>query len=561
MASNLCAILRQAELLTREQEQSLSAFASHHQVSMLEALMALDVFSAQQLCSHLKQLFHLEVVELQQVPIAELCSSLGLKELVMRYQCLPVSHNHTKLVLAAADPCCGEAESEFGFATGLKVEWVLANYAEIKTMTRHLFGQVLESPSASSSQINHKALTEMVELTKQEQDASDDTQLDSSPISQYINQVLLDAVAKQASDIHFEPYENTYRIRLRCDGILTEVQQPSVQLSQRLSARLKAMAQLNIAERRLPQDGRLKLRLSESLSIDLRISSLPTLWGEKIVLRLLDNRTTSLDINKLGYTQDQKQRYLAALAKPQGLILMTGPTGSGKSVSMYTGLKHLNTSMVNISTAEDPVEIRLEGINQVQVRPKIGFDFAEALRAFLRQDPDIIMVGEIRDLETAEIAIKAAHTGHLVLSTLHTNSAAETLTRLSNMGVNAANLASSLSLLIAQRLARRLCQHCKLPQSTNPNLKAVGITEVEGIYQANHQGCSECIHGYRGRVGIYEVMSFSASLAEALLKGASSIELESIAISEGMMPLKQAGIDKLRQGLTSFEELQRVLFL
>ena len=339
---------------------------------------------------------------------------------------------------------------------------------------------------------------------------------------------------------------------------MVETQQPASHLSRRLSARLKILAKLDISERRLPQDGRIKLRLNQDNALDLRVSSLPTLWGEKIVLRLLDSSAANLDIDTLGYNSEQKQLYLNALKKPQGMILMTGPTGSGKTVSLYTGLRILNTSEVNISTAEDPVEINLSGINQVQVKPKIGFGFAEALRSFLRQDPDVVMVGEIRDLETAEIAVKAAQTGHLVLSTLHTNSAAETVVRLTNMGIEAFNLASSLSLIIAQRLARRLCEHCRQPDTNTP--LHLEISAEDRIYRANPKGCSECTGGYSGRVGIYEVMEFNSDLSEALIKGASINQIEQLAQKNGMQNLHNSGIEKLKQGITSYRELQRVLY-
>lgn len=340
-----------------------------------------------------------------------------------------------------------------------------------------------------------------------ELDEATDLSQDSAPVTRYINQVLMDALRRKASDIHFEPYETSYRIRFRCDGILHQHLTPPASLSRRLSTRLKVMSKLNIAERRQPQDGRIKLKLSESLAIDLRVSTLPTLWGEKVVLRILDSSSASLNIDILGYSDAQKQAYLTALQRPQGMILMTGPTGSGKTVSLYTGLSILNTDERNISTAEDPVEINLQGINQVQINNQAGLGFAEALRSFLRQDPDVVMVGEIRDLETAEIAVKAAQTGHLVLSTLHTNSAAETITRLTNMGVEDFNLASSLSLIIAQRLARRLCSHCKQPHLLDDlTCERLKLPLNTSVYQAHKEGCDDCNKGYVGRVGIYEVM-------------------------------------------------------
>lgn len=365
---------------------------------------------------------------------------------------------------------------------------------------------------------------------------------------------------KGASDIHFEPYEKTYRIRLRCDGILHQHATPPANLSRRLSTRLKVMSKLNIAERRQPQDGRIKLKISPTLAIDLRVSTLPTLWGEKVVLRILDSSSANLDIDILGYNAQQKAAYLSALSQPQGMILMTGPTGSGKTVSLYTGLKILNTDERNISTAEDPVEINLPGINQVQINTAVGLGFAEALRSFLRQDPDVVMVGEIRDIETGNIAVKAAQTGHLVLSTLHTNSAAETITRLTNMGIEDFNLASSLSLIIAQRLGRRLCKHCKRVDELDDFVREkLNIPAFQVIYKASERGCDECNKGYLGRVGIYEVMPFSRELAQALMAGATTLELETIACQQGMMTLQQAGVEKLCEGVTSLSELQRVL--
>ncbi len=374
--------------------------------------------------------------------------------------------------------------------------------------------------------------------------------------------MLLDAVRRKASDIHFEPYEHNYRIRFRCDGILHQHLTPPASLSRRLSTRLKVMSKLNIAERRQPQDGRIKLKLSDTLAIDLRVSTLPTLWGEKVVLRILDSSSANLDINILGYNDKQKSDYLTALERPQGMILITGPTGSGKTVSLYTGLNILNTDERNISTAEDPVEINLPGINQVQINQQVGLSFADALRSFLRQDPDIVMVGEIRDLETASIAVKAAQTGHLVLSTLHTNSAAETITRLTNMGVEDFNLASSLSLIIAQRLARRLCKSCKHPHPLDEiTCQRLNVPLNTTVYQANNAGCDDCNKGYAGRVGIYEVMVFSREIAEALMANATALQLEDIAVKQGMQRLKDSGVEKLLEGVTSQSELQRVLQL
>ncbi|MFZ3420567.1 type IV-A pilus assembly ATPase PilB [Vibrio harveyi] len=560
MLSNLSTVLRQAGILTFSQEESLLEQAKASGISMPEALLSSGFFQSHELTEHLSSIFGLSCTSLSQYEYSSLCQKLGLRDLITRHNALPLNRTSSTLILAVADPTNLQAEDDFRFATGLQVELVLADFKELTAAIRRLYGRALGQEKPGLKEINQDELAGLVDIGEDEIENIEDLSQDESPVSRYINQILLDAVRKGASDIHFEPYENMYRVRLRCDGILIEIQQPPSHLSRRLSARIKILSKLDIAERRLPQDGRIKLKLNQDTAIDMRVSTLPTLFGEKIVLRLLDSSSAALDINKLGYSDHQKQLYLEALRRPQGMILMTGPTGSGKTVSLYTGLSILNKTEINISTAEDPVEINLPGINQVQVQPKIGFGFAEALRSFLRQDPDVVMVGEIRDLDTAEIAIKASQTGHLVLSTLHTNSAAETVIRLSNMGVESFNLASSLSLIIAQRLARKLCPHCRLPQEPNSQLQHIGITSTEDIFQANPDGCNECTQGYSGRTGIYEVMKFDESLSNALIKGASVHELEKLAIANGMQTLQMSGIEKLKQGVTSFSELQRVLY-
>ncbi|ENP8356458.1 type IV-A pilus assembly ATPase PilB [Vibrio alginolyticus] len=560
MITNLSTVLRQAGLLTFSQEESLIEQVKASGISMPEALLSSGLFTSRELSEHLNSIFGLNQPELSQYEYASLCQQLGLRELITRHNALPLHRTTSTLLLAVADPTNQQAEDDFRFATGLQIEMVLADFRQLSAAIRRLYGRALGQEKSGLKEINQEELANLVDVGADEIDNIEDLSQDESPVSRYINQILLDAVRKGASDIHFEPYEKMYRVRLRCDGILIETQQPPSHLSRRLSARIKILSKLDIAERRLPQDGRIKLKLNQNTAIDMRVSTLPTLFGEKIVLRLLDSSSASLDIDKLGYSEQQKQLYLDALRRPQGMILMTGPTGSGKTVSLYTGLSILNKPEINISTAEDPVEINLSGINQVQVQPKIGFGFAEALRSFLRQDPDVVMVGEIRDLDTAEIAIKASQTGHLVLSTLHTNSAAETVIRLSNMGVESFNLASSLSLIIAQRLARKLCSHCKQSQELTVQLQHLGIQASDNIFKANPDGCNECTHGYSGRTGIYEVMRFDEFLSEALIKGASVHELEKLAIANGMSTLQMSGIEKLKQGITSFSELQRVLY-
>jgi type IV pilus assembly protein PilB len=378
----------------------------------------------------------------------------------------------------------------------------------------------------------------------------------------FVNKVMLDAINRKASDIHFEPYEKQFRVRFRMDGVLHEVAAPPVSLSPRIIARIKVMSRMDISERRIPQDGRIKMQLSRSRAIDFRVNTCPTLYGEKVVLRILDPTSASLGIDVLGYEEDQKKLYLEALAKPYGMILVTGPTGSGKTVSLYTGLGILNTPDRNISTAEDPAEINMPGVNQVNVNPKVGLTFASALRAFLRQDPDVIMVGEIRDLETAEIAIKAAQTGHLVLSTLHTNDAPQTLTRLANMGVPPYNIASSILLIIAQRLARRLCNNCKtvddvpkeilLQEGFTPEEVNAGITPYKAV------GCEQCTNGYKGRVGIYQVLPISEAMQRLILEGGNSMQLAAQARAEGVNDLRRSGLLKVKAGMTSLEEINRV---
>jgi type IV pilus assembly protein PilB len=387
--------------------------------------------------------------------------------------------------------------------------------------------------------------------------------VDEAPVVKFVNKMLVDAIRMGASDLHFEPYEKTFRVRFRVDGVMQKMASPPVQLASKIAARLKVMSQMDISERRIPQDGRIKLKISKNKAIDFRVNSLPTLFGEKLVLRILDPSSAMLGIEALGYEPDQKEMFLEALHKPQGMLLITGPTGSGKTVSLYTGINILNTGETNISTAEDPVEINLEGINQVNVNPKVGLTFANALKSFLRQDPDIVMVGEIRDLETAEIAIKAAQTGHMVLSTLHTNSAPETLTRLRNMGVASFNIATSVNLVIAQRLARRLCKNCKKPINIpRQSLLELGFTDADLdnpdniIYEP--VGCNECREGYKGRVGIYEVMKVSPDISRIIMEDGNAIDIKDAALRNGFRDLRRSGVLKVLQGVTSIQEMMRV---
>jgi len=452
------------------------------------------------------------------------------------------------------------ALDEFKFNTGITTEAVLAEEDKLE--------KIIEK----SLEMNDKSLDmdgldddlDNLEISHGDDDKEEggESDVDDTPIVRFVNKVMLDAINKKASDIHFEPYEKTYRCRFRIDGVLEEIAAPPQNLAPRISARLKVMARLDISERRIPQDGRIKMQLSKKRSIDFRVNTCPTLFGEKIVLRILDPSSATLGIDALGYAEDQKNLYLNALSKPYGLILVTGPTGSGKTVSLYTGLNILNTADRNISTAEDPAEINMPGVNQVNVNPKVGLTFASALRAFLRQDPDIIMVGEIRDLETAEIAIKAAQTGHLVLSTLHTNDAPQTLTRLANMGVPPYNIASAVSLIIAQRLARKLCEQCKVTDDApNEALLEEGFSESEldelKIYKA--KGCDQCNNtGYKGRSGIFQVIAISEEMGNLIMENGNAMQLAEQAKKEGFADLRASGLEKVRLGGVSLEELNRV---
>ena len=483
-------------------------------------------------------------------------------ELMAKHHAVPLFRRGNRLFVAVSDPMNLGALDEFKFAAGINTDAVLVEDTALSKLLAELGEQStgFDSDMASFStdgEYDLEISDGPVEEDEENRDAADDT-----PIVRFVNKVLLDAIKQGASDIHFEPYEKDYRVRFRTDGILREVVKPPRNLAPRLAARLKVMCQMDISERRIPQDGRIQMKLSKNRAIDFRVNTLPTMYGEKIVLRILDPASAQLGIEALGYEEDQKALYLEALQKPQGMILVTGPTGSGKTVSLYTGLGILNEPERNISTAEDPVEINMAGINQVLVNPKVGLNFAEALRSFLRQDPDVIMVGEIRDLETAEISIKAAQTGHLVLSTVHTNSAAETVARLLNMGVPAFNIAASVTLIIAQRLARRLCSHCAEPETTVPHeaLLELGFTadQLSSAAIKCPVGCGQCKDGYKGRVGIYEVVKITKPIASAIMDGANSLELDRVAREAGFNDLRQSALRKCAEGLISLEEVSRV---
>ena len=482
-------------------------------------------------------------------------------KLVAKHRVLPLFRRGKRLFIAVADPTNLLALDEVKFASSMSVEAIVVEDDKLQKAVDKALEQADNQMPAFSD--DDGVDLDNLEVSGGDAELEDDnSDVEDAPIVRFVHKVMLDAIRRGASDIHLEPYEKMYRVRLRIDGVLREIASPPVQLAQKISARVKVMSRLDIAERRVPQDGRIKMKLSKTRAIDFRVSTCPTLFGEKIVLRILDPSSATLGIEALGYDPVQQAMYLKYLAKPQGMILVTGPTGSGKTVSLYTGLAILNKEDTNISTAEDPAEINLPGVNQVNVNPKVGLTFAAALRAFLRQDPDVVMVGEVRDLETAEIAIKAAQTGHLVLSTLHTNDAPQTLTRLIDMGVKPYAIATSVSLIIAQRLARRLCGICKqLIDVPREALLKEGYTEEDvasnmKIY--GPKGCANCTEGYKGRVGIYQVMPVTESIGRIIMGGGNAIDIADEAKRMGVADLRRSGLEKVKAGMTSLEEVNSV---
>ncbi len=504
--------------------------------------------------------FGIPLLDVTAVSLKQLPMDLVSEALVTKHQVLPLFKRSNRLFVGVADPTRTHALDEIRFHSGCQVEPVLVEPQQLKRTIELALSQVSTTVEGIEDD-ESLDLDSEIDAGPDTRESVDTGKVDDTPVVKFVNKVLLDAIKRGASDIHFEPYEAQYRVRVRMDGILHVMAKAPIQLSSRIGSRLKVMAGLDIAEKRVPQDGRIKLNLSKSKSIDFRVSTLPTLFGEKIVLRILDAAAARMGIDKLGYEDDQKQLYLDAIRKPYGMVLVTGPTGSGKTVSLYTALNILNVEGTNISTVEDPVEIRVDGINQVQQNTKRGMTFAAALRSFLRQDPDVIMVGEIRDLETAEIAIKAAQTGHMVLSTLHTNDAAQTVARLMNMGIAPYNITSSVTLVIAQRLARRL-HDCKRPIKLPPEaLLAEGFTQEEvdaglTIYEA--VGCDGCTDGYKGRVGIYQVMPMLEEIQAIILEGGNAMQIAEAARKAGVPDLHTSALKKVRDGITTLTEINRV---
>ena len=536
--------------------------SQQQQIGLVPYLVDNKLADAYHLAQMLSQAFGDPLFDLDALNVDVIPKDLVDEKIVRKFNALPLFKRGQRLFVALSDPTRVDAIDAIAFNSRLSIETIVVEENKLKKRIENIYADTMQSfDSFSDNDLS-------VGFEDGDEDKEDgETQLsdgvDEAPVVKFVNKMLVDAIRMGASDLHFEPYEKSFRVRFRVDGVMQKMANPPVQLANKIAARLKVMSQMDISERRVPQDGRIKLKISKNKAIDFRVNSLPTLFGEKLVLRILDPSSAMLGIDALGYEPDQQEMFLEALHKPQGMLLITGPTGSGKTVSLYTGINILNTGATNISTAEDPVEINLEGINQVNVNAKVGLTFANALKSFLRQDPDIVMVGEIRDLETAEIAIKAAQTGHMVLSTLHTNSAPETLTRLRNMGVASFNIATSVNLVIAQRLARRLCKNCKKPINIpRQSLLEIGFTDTDldntdnVIYEP--VGCNECREGYKGRVGIYEVMKVSPDISRIIMEDGNAIDIKDAAIKNGFRDLRRSGILKVLQGVTSIQEMMRV---
>lgn len=554
--NGLARSLAQAGLIETEKAQEIAELSKKEKVPFISLAVQKGLIDSLATAKLASNEFGLPILDLSAFDTELLAKDIVSNDLIEKHKVLPLFKRGNRLFIAQSDPSNITAIDEIKFNTGMNVEPIIVEENKLAAFVE----KFISAEESSFEDFDDEDLDVDIENPEDAQ-KNDESAGDDAPIVRFVNKMLLDAIKGGSSDIHFEPYEKRYRVRYRTDGILHEVSSPPINLSGKIAARLKVMSQMDISERRVPQDGRIKMKISKNKAIDFRVNTLPTLWGEKIVLRILDPSSAKMGIDALGYEEGQKALYMEALAQPQGMILVTGPTGSGKTVSLYTGLNILNTEETNISTAEDPVEINLEGINQVNVNAKVGLDFGEALRSFLRQDPDIVMVGEIRDLDTASIAIKAAQTGHLVLSTLHTNSAPETLTRLANMGVPAFNIATSVSLIIAQRLGRRLCSGCKVPADIPKQvLLDAGMSEeliTNGEF-FQPKGCDACNKGYKGRVGIYEVVKITPPLSKIIMENGNSLEIAAVAQEEGFNNLRVSALEKVAQGVTSLEEANRV---
>ena len=557
--SGLARALVQAGRLKEAEAEQLQSQAGATNTSIIEQIVNSKKASALDIARFVAETFGYPLLDLAVFDDAHIPANAIDRKLMSTHKVIPLNKRGNRLSIAIADPTNLRALDEIRFQTGLSVDPIVVEEPKLLPLVAKLATTAEDSLKNFASEDMDMALLEDDPVTASASDDAAGVEIDDAPVVKFLQKILLDAINDGASDIHFEPYEKFYRIRYRVDGILREVAQPPLAIKEKLASRIKVISRLNIAEKRVPQDGRMKLVLSKSRSIDFRVSTLPTLQGEKIVMRILDPSSATLGIEALGYEPEQKEALVEAVSRPYGMVLVTGPTGSGKTVSLYTCLNMLNKPSINISTAEDPAEINLPGINQVNVDDKAGLTFAAALKSFLRQDPDIIMVGEIRDLETAEISIKAAQTGHMVLSTLHTNDGPQTLTRLMNMGIPTFNIASSVLLITAQRLARRLC-NCKQPLHipTEALLNAgYKEEELDGSWTLyGPGGCERCKgSGYKGRVGIYQVMPISEAIERIIMEGGNSLDIAAQALRDGVKDLRTSGLLKARQGVTSLEEV------
>ncbi len=562
--SNLSGLPRrlvQDGIVSEETVHEATEAAKKAKTPLVAFLVANDMADSRAVAVAASHEFGVPLLDLDAIEIDLDCLRAVDQKLLNKHRVLPLLKRGQRLFLGVADPTNLQAIDDVKFQTSLRIDPVVVEQDKLEER----INKALEAVDTSMSSLEDDDFDlENLDVSGGDEEQEDVTKddIEAAPVVRFVNKVLLDAIKRGASDVHFEPYEKQFRVRTRLDGVLSEVAQPPVALANKVCARLKVMSRMDIAERRVPQDGRIKMRLSKNRAIDFRVNTCPTLFGEKIVLRILDPSSAKLGIDALGYEDDQKEMYQKHLDKPYGMILVTGPTGSGKTVSLYTGLNILNTEARNISTAEDPSEINMPGINQVNINPKVGLTFASALRAFLRQDPDIIMVGEIRDLETADIAIKAAQTGHLVLSTLHTNDAPRTLTRLVDMGVKPYAIATSVSLIIAQRLARRLCDNCKeVREVPREALEKEGFEAEDiddGLTIFGPVGCKSCNDGYKGRLGIFQVMEVSEAMGKIIMADGNAMQIAEQAANEGVIDLRRAGLNKVKEGTTSLEEINRV---
>jgi len=558
--SGLALRLVRDNLLTPADAERIQAEAQNNKVPFVAQLVDSKKLDAKVIARVASEEFGVPLFDVNSLDLEAAPVKLVDEKILRRHHVLPLHKRGTRLYVAIADPTNLQALDEIKFHTGLGTEAILVEEDKLATAIE----KCLEAADTTLIDIADDSLENLEIVAGQEEKEGAGTGeegVNDTPIVKFVNKVLMDAINRGASDIHVEPYEKTYRVRYRQDGVLNEVASPPLALAARICARIKILSRLDIAERRVPQDGRMKMRISKNRAIDFRVSTLPTLWGEKVVMRILDPSSATLGADKLGFEEAQKHAFMEAIHRPYGMVLVTGPTGSGKTVTLYTALNILNVPGTNISTAEDPVEINVNGINQVNINEKAGLHFANALRAFLRQDPDVIMVGEIRDLETAEIAIKAAQTGHMVLSTLHTNDAPATLTRLVNMGVPPFNISSAVNLIIAQRLARRLCSGCKVPlEVPEQALLKAGFqpSEIGKLTIYGPAGCDLCNKGYKGRVGIYQVMPMSEAIGDIIMRGGNQRDIEIQAQKEGVSDLRQSGLQKVRDGTTSLEEIERI---